>query len=206
LLSNLSGKPDYFIARGSWMYETGGIFTESGINVSSNSFGYNPFSSLNERVNQTVKLFQFFGAQLEEDTVITNRSGNQTVASYLKLQNGIQPFEYVDFYNEVTGEFSIIKQTAFNITNNQTFLIVYSSVPAPNLYVNITSAYMLNTQLADSNMIKFLFHCNSQICLWNNNFATVKLVYVNPDTRIFRIFYNESNPAVAAVNYPRNPV
>jgi asparagine N-glycosylation enzyme membrane subunit Stt3 len=206
LLSNISGKPDYLVVRGSWMYETGGIFTESGINVSSSSFGYNPFSSLDEKVNQSVRLFQFFGSNLEEDTVITNRSGNQTVASYLKLQNGIQPFEYVDFYNEITGDFSIIKQTAFNVTNNQTFLIVYSTIPAQNLYVNITSAYMLNTQLADSNMIKFLFHCNNQFCLWNNNFANMQLVYINPDTRIFKIIYNESNPAVAAVNYPRSPI
>jgi asparagine N-glycosylation enzyme membrane subunit Stt3 len=206
LLRNISGKPDYLVVRSTWMYETGGIFTESGINVSSGTYGYNPFTSLNEHMNQTVKLFQFFGSGLEEDTVITNRSGNQTVASYLKLPNGIQPFEYVDFYNEVTGEFSIIKQSSFNVTNNQTFLIDYSSVPAPNLYVNITGAYMFNTALADSNMIKFLFHCNSQVCLWSNNFASMELVYINPDTKIFRIVYNESNPSVAAINYPRNPI
>jgi asparagine N-glycosylation enzyme membrane subunit Stt3 len=204
LLSNLSKKPDYLVVRSTWMYETGGIFTESGINVSSNQYGYNPFSGLKESVNDTTQVYQFFGSGLEEDTIITNSLGNQTIASYLKFDNGIQPFLYVNFYNQVTGDFSIIKQTAFNMTNNQTFLIVYSPVPAPNLYVNITAAYMLNTDLAKSNMIKFLFHCGTQICLWDNNLAKLELAFINTDTKIFRIVYNESNPAVAAAHYTRN--
>ena len=135
--------------------------------------------------------------------MITNSSGMQTISSYLKFNNGIQPFGYVNFYNINTGEFSVIKQTAFNTTNNQTFLIVYSSVPSPSLYVNITNAYMLNTDLANSNMIKLLYQCGKQACVWDNSVARMQLVYVNPDTKIFRIIYNETNPAVAAVSYPR---
>jgi hypothetical protein len=205
LLGNLSKKPDYLIVRSTWMYETGGIFTESGINVSSGAYGYNPFSSLNEKVNKTSQVYQFFGSGIEEDTIITNDSNStQTIASYLRLQNGVQPFEFVDFYDQNTGQFSIIKQTAFNATNNQTFMIVYSTVPAANLYVNITSAFMLNTALADSNMIKFLFHCNNDICLWNNKIATLNLVYVNSDTKIFKVVYNQSNSTLSAIHYPRN--
>ncbi len=203
LLSNLSKKPDYLLVRNAWMYETGGIFTESGINVSEGAYGYNPFSSLNEKVNKTEQVYQFFGSGIEEDTVITNGT-NETIASYLRLQNGVQPFKYVDFYNQNNGQFSIIQQTAFNITNNQTFLIVYSSTPAPSLYVNITSAFMLNTKLADSNMIKFLYHCNNDVCLWNNKVATMQLVEINPDTKIFHIVYNESNATVRGTSYPRN--
>lgn len=203
LLSKINGKPDYLLVRTTWMQETGGIFTESGINVTPSRFGFNPFTSLNERVNGTTQAYQFFGSGLEEDTVISNSSKGQTIASYLKFGAGIQPFGYVAFYNVVTGEWSIIKQTAFNVTNNQTFLIAFSSVPAPNLFVNITGAYMLNTDLANSNMIKLLFHCSNTLCLWNNKAAALQLVYVNTDTKIFRVFYNQSNPAVAAVNYPR---
>ncbi len=203
LLANITGKPDYLLVRQAWMVETGGIFTESGINVSAGSYGYNPFTSLNERVNKTSQLYQFFGSGLEEDTVLTNTSTGQKVASYLKFSQGIQPFEYVDFYNILTGNWSIVKQTAFNVTNNQTFLISYSPIPAPNLYVNITSAYMLGPALADSNMVKFLFHCNAQACLWNNNVAGLRLVYINQDTKIFQILYNESNATVAAANFPR---
>ncbi len=203
LIANMTGKPDYLLVRQAWMVETGGIFTESGINVSGANFGYNPFTSLNERVNKTTQLYQFFGSGLEEDTVITNGTAGTTIASYLKFSQGIQPFEYVDFYNVLTGNWSVVRQTAFNVTNNQTFLITYSPIPAPNLYVNITAAYMLGTQLAASNMVKFLFHCNAQACLWNNNAASLQLVYINQDTKIFKITYNESNATVAAANYPR---
>lgn len=208
LLSNLSGKPDYLLVRAAWMNEAAGIFTESGINVTSSSYGFDPFTSLNESVNRTVQAYRFFGSGLEEDTVISNTSGTQTIASYLRFSNGIQPFAYVDFYNEMTGTFSIIKQTAFNATNNQTFLIVYSPIPFPHMYVNITGAYMLNTKLANSNMIKFLFHCDSSVCMWDNSVASLKLVYINEDTKIFSIEYNESNSSVQAATaaYPRNPV
>jgi len=203
LLSNITGRPDYLVARTAWMYETGGIFIEAELNVNSTNFGYNLFTSLNEKVNATDQLYQFYGSGFEVDVVITNSSGMQTISSYLKFNNGIQPFGYVNFYNINTGEFSVIKQTAFNTTNNQTFLIVYSSVPSPSLYVNITNAYMLNTDLANSNMIKLLYQCGKQACVWDNSVARMQLVYVNPDTKIFRIIYNETNPAVAAVSYPR---
>ena len=205
LLANISGAPNYLLVRQAWMVETGGIFTESGINVSGNNFGYNPFTSLNEKVNKTTQLYQFFGRGLEEDTVISNGSAGHTIASYLKFNQGIQPFGYVAFYNVVNGNWSVIKQTAFNVTNNQTFLISYSPVPAPNLYVNITDAYMLGTGIANSNMAKFLYQCNTYACLWNNNVAALRLVYINYDTKIFQILYNESNSTVAAAisRFPR---
>jgi asparagine N-glycosylation enzyme membrane subunit Stt3 len=197
LLANITGAPDYLVVRQAWMYETGGIFTESGINISGQYYGYNTFSSLNERVNKTTQLYQFFGSGLEEDTVIENTTAGRTIASYLKFNQGIQPFGYVAFYNVVNGNWSIIRQTAFNVTNNDTFLIDYSPIPAPNLYVNITNAYMLGPALAKSNMIKFLFDCNEYACLWNNNVASLRLVYMDYDTKVFRILYNESNASVA---------
>lgn len=204
LLRNITGKPDYLLVRQAWLLETAGIFTESGINITSNAYGYNPFTSVNEHVNSTAQVYQFFGNGYEEDTVITNNStSGRSIASYLKFSNGIQPFGYIGFYNVITGNWSVIKQTAFNVTNNQTFLISYSPIPSPNLYVNITGAYMLSTALADSNMAKFLFYCDSLACQWDNGAASLQLVYINQDTKIFRIVYNESNATVAAANFPR---
>ncbi len=204
LLSNLSGEPDYLLVRNAWMVETGGIFTEANISVNASDYGYNPFTNLNEKVNKTTQLFQFSGGGLEVQTVISNQSNGQSISSYLVLGNGIQPFGYVAFYNVYSGNFSIIKQTAFNRTNNQTFLIAYSPIPANNLYVNITAAYMLSRAFANTNMVKFLFHCGVGGCLWNdNNIASMNLVYVNPDTKIFKITYNQSNPLVRALRYPR---
>ncbi len=207
LLRNITGEPDYLLVRAPWIVETGGIFTESGINLTPSSYGYNPFTSLNERGNVTTQVYQFFGSGVEEDTVITNTSGTKAIASYVVVNNNtISPFKYVDFYDESTGNSTIIPQTSFNKTNNQTFLIVYSQVPSPSLHVNITGAYMLNVDLADSNMVDFLFHCNTQSCPWDNNEATLQLVFINPDTKIFKIVYNESNATVASVSYPRRPL
>ncbi|MCL5238904.1 MAG: hypothetical protein M1286_00305 [Candidatus Marsarchaeota archaeon] len=207
LLANYTGAPNYLLVRQAWMVETGGIFTEAGINGSSQGYGYNPFTSVSEHANATSQVLQFFGSGgLEEDTVITNsNTTGRTIASYLRFNNGIQPFEYVGFYNVLTGNWSMIKQTAFNVTNNETFLITYSPLASPGKYVNVTGAYMLGPSLASSNMVKFLFQCNSIGCAWDNNAASLKLVYINQDTKIFRIAYNATNSSVAAAvaAYPR---
>ena len=207
LLANYTGAPNYLLVRQAWMVETGGIFTEAGINGSSQGYGYNPFTSVSEHANATSQVLQFFGSGgLEEDTVITNsNTTGRTIASYLRFNNGIQPFEYVGFYNVLTGNWSMIKQTAFNVTNNETFLITYSPLASPGKYVNVTGAYMLGQSLASSNMVKFLFQCNSIGCAWNNNAASLKLVYINQDTKIFQIEYNMSNSTIASMvaRYPR---
>ncbi len=206
LLANISGEPDYLVVRNAWMVETGGIFTEAGINGTNGSYGFIQFQSLNEKVNQTTQTFQFYSSSgLEAQTVIKrgNATNASSITSYLVLQHGIQPFGYIEFYNELGGNFSIIKQTSFNVTNNQTLQIVYSPIPANNLYVNITGAYMFGTALERSNMIKFLYQCNPNVCTWNNNIASLHEVFGNTDTKIYQILYNQSNPAVKAVSYPR---
>ncbi|MDE1846429.1 MAG: hypothetical protein KGH53_04100, partial [Candidatus Micrarchaeota archaeon] len=77
-----------------------------------------------------------------------------------------------------------------NATNNQTLVVQYSSIPHPGAYVNITSVYMFNQGMANSNMFKFLFTCGPSSCNWDNNVAKLQLVYVNSDTKLFRIVYN----------------
>jgi len=153
-----------------------------------------PEQYLHEQFNATTQIFRFYGGGLTEETILQTVNGSKTLASYLIIGNNtVSPFAYVDFYDQTNGNFSIVKQTAFNKTNNQTFLIAYSDVPSPNLYVNITNAYLLSKDLANSNLIKLLYMCNNYTCLWNNNIATLQLVYVNPDTKIYRIVYNATS-------------
>lgn len=193
LTSSINGRPDYLVVRTTWLLETQGIYTESNITAPSSYYGYDQFMGLDERVNSTTQLFKFYGGNLTEVTELQKVNGTQSVSSYLLIDNTTaSPFEYVYFYDENNGNFSVVRQTAFNRTNNQSFLIVYSSVPSPSLYVNITNAYLLSTGLADSNMAKFLFLCNDYACVWNNNYASLRMVYVNPDTKIFRIIYNDT--------------
>ena len=57
--------------------------------------------------------------------------------------------------------------------------------------MNITKAYMLGVGFG-GNMAKFLFLCGPASCARDNSLASLQMVYVNPDTKIFRIVYNES--------------
>jgi hypothetical protein len=49
--------------------------------------------------------------------------------------------------------------------------------------------------MADSNLVKLAYFCNSRQCAWNNSVAGLRLVYpnnatgYNPDVKIFRIIY-----------------
>lgn len=193
LTSSFNGRPDYLLVRTTWMLETGGIFTESGINTSSSTYGYSPFSSINERMNATTQVFLFQGNGLTAQAVLQKTASGQSLAGYLIFpNNAISPFSYIDFYNEDNATFSQVAQTAFNRTNNDTLLILYSSVANPSLPINITNAYLMTNGIMNSNMVKFLFMCGGSYCPWNNNVASLRTVYVNPDTKIFKIIYSSS--------------
>jgi len=193
LTSNINGRPDYLLVRYTWLLETQGIYTESNTNENESLFGYLPFSRMSEYGNATVQTLQFSNPNgISERTIISSVNGTQEVSSYLVYPNGISPVTYVAFYNVATGAFDIVKQTAYNKTNGNMMLITYSTIPNPRMAVNVTGGYVFGTGLEFSNMLKFLYFCNSQQCLWNNNVASLQLVYMNSDTKIFRIIYNST--------------
>ena len=190
LTGNLSGMPDYIIARYFWIDEGTGIFQESGLNASTEA-NYtlailNEISEANQ-VNGTLELKLFNPAGTTTYTAIHNGS----VESYAVLSNGaVSPFSYVGFYDESNGNFSYVHTSGYNITNGDTLLIQYSEVPNHSVPVNITSAYIMPDRFANSNMMKLLFFCGAAACTWDNGAATLSLVYINQDTKIFRINYN----------------
>jgi len=194
LTSSINGRPDYLVVRTSWMTETGGIFTESEIDTNASYYGYNQFTGVNENINATTQKLTFFdGSGLTEVTTLQNVNGIQTVGSYARINNmSVSPFEYVELYDMDNGNFTLMRQNEFNRTNNQTFLIVYSKVPNSTLYFNVTNAYLLGTGIAGSNLVKLLFECNNYACAWDNNAASLHLDYVNSDTKIYSIVYNQS--------------
>ncbi|MGI0141613.1 MAG: STT3 domain-containing protein [Candidatus Micrarchaeales archaeon] len=230
LTGNINGRPSYLLVRYTWLLETSGIYTESGLNASnynstvvnnllkniyhvsklsqlnasqlgnlntyiSQFYAYTPFSSYQENVNSTNQTYTFtsqsgFGAKVNINSV----NGTQKVNSYLYEGSQSAPFKDVVFDDQVNGSYQVLSQNAYNQTNNDTLLITYSSVPKPGAYVNITNAYVMSAGIANSNMAKFLFECGVQYCNWDNNVATMSLVYANPDTKIFRIDYNSTAP------------
>jgi hypothetical protein len=44
-------------------------------------------------------------------------------------------------------------------------------------------------------MFKAIFECEQSGCAWNNSVADLQLVYINNDTKIFRILYNSTATA-----------
>ncbi len=204
LTSNQMGSPNYLLVRYEWMLETQGIFTEAGYNTTNTtlaqSYAFATLCSISEQVNSTAETFTLYNPPgsscspqgLYSRLVLTRVNSQTNVASYIITQNGISPFQYVAFVNQQTGNFSIVKQN-FNITNGEMLAIVYSSIPRPGMPVNITGAYIFGSRLEQSNMIKFLYFCGENACLWNNKNASLQLVYANSDTKIFRILYNQSS-------------
>lgn len=193
LTGNLSDYPNYLVVRYVWLYgESQGIFEESGLNTSLESgYAFAPLNQFNEYINATSKIFKFQSNQgIDALVEISNNTG---ITAYAQTGTGISPFSYVAFQDITSGNYSVVKQTAYNQTNNQMILIQYSDVRNPSLAINITNAVILTPYIAESNMAKFLYFCGPTECIWDNNVATANLVFSNQDTRIFKLTYNKTS-------------
>jgi len=176
-------------------------------------FGYATFGSLNEQANKTAELFTFTNlqpatAQLQNSTaklLIEHVNNTEKVAAFLYINNNVvgrevMPFANVILYNIVNTNSTVIP-TNTTAQGLYSLLVDYSTTPSTSLPVNITGAYLLAPGLAKSNMVKFLYMCDYTSCPWNNNIASLKLVYNNLDTKIFEIQYNDSNATIASLHY-----
>ncbi len=158
-------------------------------------YGYNVFTIYKEVINGSMKeIFMENPATLLAGEVLINSSGAMSkVSGYLVVGNNqFSPFRRIIFYNVLNGSYSKVDQNNFNSTNNQTLLIEFSPLSKTTIPINITGIYMLNTGITNSNMFKFLFECSADSCDWNNSVASLHLVYMNLDSKIFKIDYNSS--------------
>ena len=198
LTSSISSYPNYILVRYPWFTESAGIFTEAGLNASlERYYGYAPFSTVFENRNATATVVTLDTSSsvgspgsIESQTIIKNTSSGLSSESYIIANGGVSPYSYVVFYNVFNGAYSIVKQTQYNQTNGQMLVLTYSTVPRPQASFNVTGGYILEQGLAESNMVKLLFMCGSSQCAWNDSsVGTMSLVYVNSDTKIFKITY-----------------
>ncbi|MDE1805095.1 MAG: hypothetical protein KGH59_04940, partial [Candidatus Micrarchaeota archaeon] len=196
LFKNISSQPGYLIARYTWLSETSGIYQESGLGGDTQAYGYLPFDNYGEQNNGTAEIFSFTTYQTSQVTaklIIYNESGTNKIVSYIELPQGISPFKSVLFYNVLNASYQHVYQSSFNQTNNNTFVVEFSPIPKPNVPVNVTGAYAMNSGIAASNMFKWLFECGPNGCEWNNTAVGLKLLYVNQDSKIFQIVYNKTS-------------
>ncbi|EQD43325.1 hypothetical protein B2A_09940, partial [mine drainage metagenome] len=63
LSSKINGKPDYFIARYTWMIETQGIYTESNLTANASLYGSVLLDQFAENFNATTEFFQLSNPQ-----------------------------------------------------------------------------------------------------------------------------------------------
>ena len=199
-------RPSYFLVRNTWMSETGGIFTEASVtnnNLIISNYSYVQFTSFTENSNSSQLTLQFTsppaqGVELAAYVdVLRNATQGSGLKSSIDLYNsttgrsiGQLSLSRVTFYNDSNSAFSQVPVS--NDTSGYTLLLNYSPVPRPQATINITGAYAVAPALANSNMFKFLYLCNTAACEWNNNVASMQLIYQNSDTKIFKIDYNSS--------------
>ncbi len=190
LTRNITGKPDYFLVRYTWLGETDGIFIESGMNQSlKNTYAYVQFNRIGEQVSGNYSIFNLTNTFLGLSAIMAI-GRNSTINSYLETPRGISPFSYILFYNDNNNTYELVKQSRYNATNGETILIMYSNQQNSNIRVNITGAFVFQNGIASSNLFKFLYLCGYNSCAWDNSLASMRLVYADYDTKIFKITYN----------------
>lgn len=199
LKSRIIGSPNYLVVRNSWLIETQGIYIESALPTNESLYGYGTLTSFNESIiNSTARRITFRNQGDYPRVVVTLTYSNQTnnvIGAYAYIQidpSHISPFSQLAFYDRDNANFSLITQSKYNTTNGELLMVEYSTLPRQGLYLNLTGAYVFGPAIAQSNMIKFLYLCNSYYCYWNNNQSKLQFVYGNSDTKIFKIIYNST--------------
>ncbi len=181
------GRPQYIVARGFWYQELGGLAVEGNI-TNASDYGYASLPILNITQNETARFYAFSspGYPYYRAMMITERQTNGTdkFFAYLGAQgsNRYAPIKNVMFFNTSNYGYNIVKTAAENDTRNYTLLISYKG----NV---ISGGAVLGPSLFNSNIFKFTFLCNQYACPFGSANTTLTAVYINNDTRIFRVNY-----------------
>ncbi|MDE1851679.1 MAG: hypothetical protein KGH69_03255 [Candidatus Micrarchaeota archaeon] len=197
LLGSSAGRPDYLLARSTWLLETSGIFTESGLNRSlAQSYGYSVLNQFAEGANATDQIIRSSdGQSLTTIVDFKNRTdGTKSVTSALYYNGQEVPASYFVLYDQDTLNYSIYNLDEIRGTpgNGDMILLLYSNVPRHGYFLNVTGTIVFGSAIAQSNMLSFIYLCNYHECRWDNSVASLQLVYHNEDTNIFKIDYNST--------------
>ena len=85
------------------------------------------------------------------------------------------------FYNQANYNYSII-QSSSPTALNYTLLITYTNR-------TINGGIILGLLLPASNLFRLTFLCNYNECPYGDSNVTMNAVYINNDTRVFKINY-----------------
>jgi len=186
-LINKVHKPEYLLARYYWLQELGGIAIEGNLSNSiSASYGYDQFDPVSESANSTYERIAFqspLSPGLDAVMLINLSDPSRIVAgigsngNYKLVKNAMLYDMANDSYKE-----SIASGNAVN----DTFMMTYNGK-------NITGAALVGPNFTRSNIWDFLYGCSYSNCSYGAGTGiSMKLIYQNSDSRIFKISYSNS--------------
>ena len=175
--------PDYFVSRQYWFVELSGLAQE-GIPVNLSAYAYVPLTPTTIQHNATSQ-FYLFSSQYYNVAVI--HKGNDTAANYTAYigqpgSNVGAPMKRMMLYNTDTGIYQVFNYTGNATASDYTFVVLYSN----NL---ISGGMIVAPTLYNSNIFKLVYQCNQYECAWGSNNVTMRAVYINNDTRIYKVEY-----------------
>ncbi len=176
------GSPDYLLVRYYWMNFLPEIYNT--LNISNKIYIMN-YKNINSNFNGTK--YEFLDSSYKNATLLEPDNKNNTIFPVGKFINstGTYNFSSIDFYN-VNDSYT----TRINYTNGIYYAIVlYSNDTIKNKTIGISpiGVYVLSKNVFYSNIIKVLYECNQDTCIFDNKSVSFKLAYMNSDMKIFKI-------------------
>jgi len=150
------------------------------------NYSFTVLGAMGQPQQNATAQFYFFGNGNYNVTLV-NRRVNATSApnysAYLGTvgQSRLYRISRVLLYNS-----SNYAYTAFNATGaqfNYTLMIIFSGT-------QIEGALIMTDALYSSNLFKLVWLCNQYQCPYSNSSARISPVFINNDTRIYRIVYS----------------
>ncbi|MDE1833631.1 MAG: hypothetical protein KGH58_04400, partial [Candidatus Micrarchaeota archaeon] len=182
------GKPNYIVSRGFWFQEIYGLATE-GLVTNVSDFGYQTFTGLNINRTQNGTIYGFYSNQApyyNVHMVVVNRpDGTRTAVAYMGISGSNRYVELsrIILYDASSFNTSII-YSGSNNTLNYTLLVSYSGN-------GITGGSLLGPRLVASNLFSLVQMCNYYTCPISDANVSYQAVYINNDTRIFKLTYGK---------------
>ncbi|MGC8669629.1 MAG: STT3 domain-containing protein [Candidatus Micrarchaeia archaeon] len=176
--------PEYIVARTFWFNELPGIAAEGLVN-NVKQYGYNMFQSYSATHNNTTEAYIFNSTNYKAEMLIVRANNTTKLFAYMGNSSSqfMEPISDVLFYNATSYNYSMVKTNSLEALN-ETLMVMYSSK-------GITGALLFGPELFESNIFKLVYLCNYYTCPYNGSIR-MRAVYMNNDTRIIRVYYNNT--------------
>jgi hypothetical protein len=180
------GKPEYIVARQYWLTELAGL-VEEGVPSNPQQYTFTSLQAIGQPEQNATSQVYFFSNGYYNVTLVTKKANATTPANYSAYLGAVgQLHQYkitrVNLYNTSSTRYSEYNQTAAEAQLNYTLMIFYSGS-------QIEGAIILTNTLYESNLFKLVWLCDQYQCPYSNSTARITPVFINNDTRIFRVNY-----------------